>query len=127
MQAEHTRLALYKTGWAHYNDDHFAQAAEAFAAVLELYLSEKRAEISVDLEGEAEAYLVHSLAGAGGAPAFERHFAKTGSRPYEERILLGLGQNFRRLGLYADAALVDQMFIRRFPLRPDATRPLTPV
>jgi len=115
-----TAIALYKTGWAYYNDDKFAQAAEAFARVLDLYGSERRAQIPVDLEGEAESYLVHSLSGAGGAPAFERHFEKSGHKPYEEKTLLALGQNFRRLGLYADAALVDQMFIRRFPLRPDA-------
>jgi tetratricopeptide (TPR) repeat protein len=93
-----TAIALYKTGWAHYNQDRFAEAAEAFGAVLDLYGTDRRMEIEADIEGEAEAYLVHSLAGAGGAEAFAAHFGRVGPRPYEMRILMALGQHFRRFG-----------------------------
>jgi outer membrane protein assembly factor BamD (BamD/ComL family) len=71
-------IALYKTGWAHYNQDRFAEAAAAFAAVLDLYGTPERARIQADIEGEAESYLVHSLAGAGGADAFVAHFGRSG-------------------------------------------------
>ena len=108
-------IALYKTGWAHFNQDHYAEAADAFGAVLDLYRSERRPEIEADVEGEAETYLVQSLAGAGGATAFETHFARVGPRPYEQRILMSLGQHFRRFGQYDQAAAVDQLCLQRYP------------
>lgn len=115
-----TAIALYKTGWANYNQDRYAEAAEAFGAVLDLYASAHRPEIEADVEGEAETYLVHSLAGAGGAKAYQAHFARVGGRPYEARILLALGQHFRRFGLYSEAVAADQLFLARYPDHADA-------
>ncbi len=113
-------IALYKTGWAHYNQDRFAEAAEAFGAVLDLYGSERRVDIQADIEGEAEAYLVHSLAGAGGADAFATHFGRVGMRPYEMRILMALGQHFRRFAQYPMAAATDELCLSRYPKHADA-------
>jgi tetratricopeptide (TPR) repeat protein len=113
-------IARYKTGWAHYNQDHFAEAAVAFAGVLDLYATEKRIAIQADIEGEAESYLVHSLAGAGGAPAFTAHFERTGTREYELRILMALGQHFRRFGQFPQAAEADELALRRYPDHADA-------
>jgi tetratricopeptide (TPR) repeat protein len=115
-----TAIALYKGGWAHYNQDHFAEAAQAFGAVLDLYGTAHRGRIQADIEAEAESYLVHSLAGAGGAPAFVAHFARTGERPYEMRILLALGQHFRRFGQYPQAAATDELCLSRYPEHADA-------
>ncbi len=109
-------IALYKKGWARFNQDRFLEAADAFRAVLDLYDSPRRAEIAADVEGEAESYLVHSLAGAGGADAFASYFDSLGARPYERRVLLALGQHFRRYGLYADATDADRRFLARYPL-----------
>lgn len=113
-------IARYKTGWAHYNQDHYAEAALAFAGVLDLYATEKRNAIQADIEGEAESYLVHSLAGAGGAGAFTAHFERTGKRDYEIRILMALGQHFRRFGQYDQAAAADELALRRYPDHADA-------
>jgi tetratricopeptide (TPR) repeat protein len=113
-------IALYKTGWAHYNQDHFLEAALAFGAVLDLYGTERRPEIQADIEGEAETYLVHSLAGAGGADAFTAHFARVGPKPYEMRILMALGQHFRRFGQYAQATAADELCLSRYPDHADA-------
>ncbi len=113
-------IALYKMGWAHFNEDRFLEAADAFRAVLDLYGSEHRAEIQADIEGEAEAYLVHSLAGAGGARAFADYFDRIGARPYERHVLLALGQHFRRYDQFPEAAAADTLCIRRYPLHADA-------
>jgi len=113
-------IALYKLGWAHYNADRYLEAADAFGAVLDLYGSGRRIEIQADIEGEAETYLVHSLAGAGGARAFREHFGRVGSRPYETGTLLALGQHFRRFGLFSQAAEADELFIERYPTHADA-------
>ena len=113
-------IALYKLGWAHYNADRFMEAADAFGSVLDLYGSGRRIEIQADVEGEAEAYLVHSLASAGGARAFREHFGRVGSRRYETGTLLALGQHFRRFGLYEQAAEADELYIERYPTHADA-------
>lgn len=113
-------MAHYKLGWAHFNQDHHAEAAAAFGVVLDLYASERAAEIRVDLDEEAEAYLVHSLARAGGAAAFTRHFDRAGERPYTLGVLMALGQHFRRFTQYADAVACDELAIERYPQRPEA-------
>jgi tetratricopeptide (TPR) repeat protein len=113
-------MALYKMGWAHFNDDKFMAAADAFRSVLDLYASGRRVEIQADIENEAEQYLVHSLAGAGGAKAFATYFDKLGHRPYETKVLLALGMQLRKLGLHEDAAAVDQLGLERYPEHPDA-------
>jgi len=113
-------IAFYKMGWAHFSEDRFPAAADAFRSVLDLYASSERGAIRVDIEDEAEAYLVHSLAGAGGAPAFAEYFDRIGARPYEQRVLTALGQHFRRYGEYPDAAAADQLWLRRYPTHADA-------
>lgn len=113
-------IALYKMGWAHYNEDHFLEAADAFRLVLDLYESSAGASLSVDVESEAEAYMIHALAQAGGAPAFQKYFDGIGKRPYEMRLLLAMGQHFRRFSLLAEAAAADRLCIQRFPLAPEA-------
>ena len=59
---------------------------------------------------------------AGGADAFARYFDSIGPRAYEPRLLLALGQHFRRYSLYAEAAEADRLLISRFPRHPDALR-----
>lgn len=113
-------IALYKLGWAQFNQDQFVPAAEAFRGVMDLYATGRRVEIHADIEREAESYLVHSLAGAGGAPAFATFFDATHHRAYEERVLMALGQHFRRYGLFAEAVETDQLFLDRFPLQAEA-------
>ena len=112
-------IASYKLGWAHFNQDHFEPAADAFRSVLDLYAAH-RADVHVDIESEADAYLVHALAGAGGAPAFARHFDRVGECPYARHVLMALGQQYRRYGEFPDAAAADQLVLDRYPTSPEA-------
>jgi tetratricopeptide (TPR) repeat protein len=113
-------IALYKMGWAHFNSERFLPAADAFRSVMDVYESGARGRIAVDIEDEAEAYLIHTLARSGGAEAFATYFDHIGARAYEHRVLLALGQHFRRYSLFDEAAAVDTLAIGRFPLHPDA-------
>ncbi|HTR97637.1 MAG TPA: tetratricopeptide repeat protein [Candidatus Acidoferrales bacterium] len=113
-------IALYKLGWSHFNQDAFAPAADAFRRLLDLYAAHAPGEIRVELASEAEAYLVHSLAGAGGAPAFAAMFDSLGARPYERRVLTALGQQFRRYDQYDSAIATDELFLARYAHAPEA-------
>jgi len=113
-------MARYKLGWAHFNEQRHAEAAAAFGSVLDVYAAHPELAQQTDLAAESESYLVHSLAGGGGADAFARHFAGSGSRPYESRVLLSLGQHFRRYGEFARAAEVDVACLQRYPESPEA-------
>jgi TolA-binding protein len=111
-------IALYKMGWAHFSEDRFLEAADAFRAILDLDSSGTRTANRVNLRDEAEAYLVHSFARADGARSFAQYFDRIGPRPYERRLLRALGQHFRRYSLYAQASDADQLYLARYPLDP---------
>jgi tetratricopeptide (TPR) repeat protein len=113
-------IALYKMGWAHFNQERLTDAADAFRSVLDLYESGARLEINVNLAPEAEAYLIHSLARAGGARALADYFDRIGPRPYERRVLMAMGQHYRRYGMHAEAAATDELCLARFPQHADA-------
>ncbi len=113
-------IALYKRGWAEFNLDRFLAAADAFREILDVYEAGRHGRFAVDVESEAEAYVIHSLARAGGAVAFAQYFDRIGRRPYEQRLLLAMGQHFRRYSLYAEAAATDQLHVERVPLHADA-------
>ena len=112
-------IAHYKLGWAAYNEDRFEGAAKSFGAVLDLYAT-RRADVHVDVETEAESYFVLSLAASGGAEAFARHFASSGPRAYEHRMMLALGQQLRRNGDLSGAARADALVLEREPRHADA-------
>ena len=113
-------IALYKLGWAHFNGERLSEAADAFRAVLDVYEAKRDLKLSVDIEGEAEAYLIHTLARSGGAEAFAAHFDSVGARPYERRVLRGLAHHFRRYSLFGEAAAAEEMYLSRYPLEADA-------
>ncbi|HTM57173.1 MAG TPA: tetratricopeptide repeat protein [Candidatus Udaeobacter sp.] len=113
-------VAFYKMGWAEFNRDQFLAAADAFRSVLDLYASDTGHAMGVDVRREAETYLVHSLAEAGGAEALAGYFDRIGSRDYERRVLLSMGQEFRRYGKYPEAIAVDELALTRYPLESDA-------
>jgi tetratricopeptide (TPR) repeat protein len=113
-------VALYKLGWALHNQERHREAAGAYAAVLDRYAGPGRVAIHVDVEREAAADLVRMLAFAGGAPACAEHFDRAGTRPYERRVLLDLGEYLRGHGRPAEAAAVDELCLARHPLAPEA-------
>ena len=114
-------IALYKSGWAHYNADRFDAAARAFRGVMDLYAGEEKLHLQTDIEHEAEQYFVYSLAAAGGADAYAREFPAGGAeRPYERRVLRAMGQHFRRYGELTKAAAADELYLDRWPGDPAA-------
>jgi outer membrane protein assembly factor BamD (BamD/ComL family) len=114
-------IALYKSGWAHYNADRFDAAASAFRGVMDLYEGEAKLHLQTDIQHEAEQYFVYSLASAGGADAFAREFPAGGpERPYERRVLRAMGQHFRRYGELTKAAAADELYLDRWPGDPAA-------
>ena len=112
-------IALYKLGWTEFHVDHFERAAEAFGEVLDLY-GAGRVDARIRLDDDAEVLLVHALARAGGAEAFAAHFDRVGPRPYELRLLLALGQHFRKYTLFGPAIAADELLFDRHPLAPEA-------
>jgi outer membrane protein assembly factor BamD (BamD/ComL family) len=109
-------IALYKSGWAHYNADRYDDAARSFRGVMDLYAGEATLHLQTDIEHEAEQYFVYSLAAAGGADAFAREFpAGDAERPYARRVLRAMGQHFRRYGELSKAVAADQLYLERWP------------
>lgn len=118
--AAHTAIALYKLGWAHFEEDRFDEATDAFRRLIDHYAHNSDIAQQMDLRDEAEEYLVHSLARAGGAPAFKDYFATVGARDYESRVLLSLGHLMRSHSLYEEAVACDQLWLERYPQSADA-------
>jgi TolA-binding protein len=113
-------IALYKLGWAYFNQDQFLPSADAFRSVLDVYEQGGAVALNVDIKDEAEAYLIHTLARAGGAEVFAHYFDGIGPRPYEMRVLQAMGQHFRRFSLYGEAAASDSLCVSRYPKHADA-------
>jgi TolA-binding protein len=112
-------IALYKLGWTEFHEDQFERAADAFGEVLDLY-GAGRVDARIRLDDDAEVLLVHTLARAGGAPAFAAWFDRAGPRPYELRLLQALGQHLRKYSLFGPAIAADQLLLDRHPLAPEA-------
>jgi tetratricopeptide (TPR) repeat protein len=85
---------------------------------MDLYMDNDGLAAVMDLRDEAEEYLVHSLARAGGAKAFESHFDDLGGRVYEAHVLMSLGHLTRSVSLYEEAAECDRLWLDRYPLHP---------
>lgn len=117
-EPEHAAIALYKAGWSHFNQDAFDASARSFRRLLDLYEKHKDAARTTDLRDEGERHLVEALARAGGASAFATLFVEQGGRPYEERVLDGLGALLRRFSLFDEAAATDSLWLARWPESP---------
>jgi outer membrane protein assembly factor BamD (BamD/ComL family) len=113
-------IALYKLGWAHFEEDRFRESADAFRRLMDLYTEHGDIAKAMDLRDEAEEYLVHSLARSGGADAFREYFDSIGGRPYESRILMSLGHLMRSHSLYEEASACDELWLARYPLDSEA-------
>ncbi len=114
-------IALYKLGWAHFERDQFASAAQAFGALLDQQnsaaapsITAANARKNTDLSDEAHEYLVHSLIRAGGATAFTDHFARVGDRPYAADVLIAMGHQLSGVSLYGEAIACDELWLQKF-------------
>lgn len=115
-----TAIALYRMGWAHFREDRFEAATDAFRRLLDHYAEYEAAGLKTDLRAEAENYLIHSLARGGGAPFFEAYFSKVGPRPYESRLLWGLAALLRKFSLYPETIAADRLYLERYGDTPAA-------
>jgi tetratricopeptide (TPR) repeat protein len=115
-----TAIALYKLGWAHFEEDRFDNSADAFRRLMDLYTAHEELAADMDLRDEAEEYLVHSLARSGGADAFRTYFDNLGGRVYETRVLISLGYMMRSVSLYEEAVACEELWLDRYPLHPQA-------
>ena len=61
-----------------------------------------------------------SLAAPAGRPRSRATSAGSVTQPYEQRILMSLGQHFRRFGQYDQAVATDQLCLQRYPDSPEA-------
>ena len=120
-------IALYKLGWAHFEEDEFAAAAAAFGDLLDHYAAGDPAALdatgpraAADLSDEAHEYLVQALIRAGGATAFAEHFARVGRRDYEAGILLAMGHQLSGVSLYGEAIACDRLWLDEFGDGPQA-------
>ena len=113
-------IAYYKLGWARFEDDMFAEAADAFGALMDHGVPDGSDRAPQDLTREAEEYLVRSLVRAGGAEAFRDHFQRHGDRPYAADILHDMSRLDRRFSLYAEAVACDELWLARYGTDPRA-------
>jgi TolA-binding protein len=113
--AAHTAIALYKLGWARFEEDQFAEATDAFRRLIDHYTQNSDIAAKMDLRDEAEEYLVHSLARSGGAGAFRDYFGSLGERDYESRVLLSLAHLMRSHSMYEEAIECDKLWLERYP------------
>ncbi len=118
--AAHAAIALYKLGWARFEEDQFAEATDAFRRLIDHYGAHADIARKMDLRDEAEEYLVHSLARSGGASAFRDYFGSLGERAYEARVLVSLGHLMRSHSMYEEAIACDQLWLERYPQSADA-------
>ena len=107
-------IALYKLGWARFEDDMFPAAADAFGQLMDHGVPDGSDRAPKDLTAEAEEYLVRSLVRAGGAPAFRDHFERHGDRQYASGILHDMAALDRRFSLYAEAVACDELWLARY-------------
>ncbi len=117
--AEFTAIALYKTGWAHFNLESYKDGARSFRRLLDHY-EEGVGSGTADLREEAREYLIHSLARAGGAGPFEELFSGEGKRGYERSILAGLSTLFRRFSLIDESVDIERLWLEKYPTDPSA-------
>ena len=115
------RSRYYKMGWAHYDEDRFAEAADAFRSVLDLYASAAGPRIQADLQRRG---------GVVPDPLARRRRRRPTPRPATSTASarartstacwMALAQNYRRYGDLRAAAATDERCLARYPLHPDA-------
>ncbi|HET6462991.1 MAG TPA: tetratricopeptide repeat protein, partial [Candidatus Krumholzibacteria bacterium] len=118
--ASFTAMALYRLGWSQFEQEHFDDAVDSFAKLIDHYDRHTEIARKIDLRQEAEECLVHTLARAGGAEAFTRYFDARGKRDYEARVLVSLASLFRGSSLFAEATACETLWLSRYPDDPTA-------
>ena len=112
-------VALYQRGWSAHVTARGAEAVDSFRSLLDLY-DGPDAPSAFDLGTEARELYLRALARAGGAPAFAAAVERNGTRDDDPTLLTDLSELLSEYALYARAAAVDHLLLRRHPLDPAA-------
>ncbi len=125
--------ARFHLGWTDLNRQEYRAAADAFTAILDTAVAQRRAtsrtfSLSEFPEGEATflSEVVKALLLAfdylGGPDELRAYLAASERRPYEETLYRTLGGLYQEQDRTADAVAAYEAFLGAAPLHPDAPR-----
>ncbi len=106
--------ALFKTGWALYAKNDYAQAEEAFARLLHRQAS-RPAEARRDLYDEALEILAKIQSETGGPKALDSFLQRHDNPVYGLDLSLHLGRYFQETSRYEDAIGTYRSLLQRYP------------
>lgn len=115
-------LALYKLGWAYYNQanqanqEEYRKAVEVFGRLVDAYdklTPEQQSRLG--LRGEAIEYMAVAFTQVGGAEAANQYFARHGSTPYRMTVISRVAQSLRDQGDFTGAVRAYQVLLQQTP------------
>ena len=115
-------LALYKLGWAYYNQanqanqEEYRKAVNVFGQLVDAYdklTPEQQSRLG--LRGEAIEYMAIAFTQVGGSEAANRYFAQHQSSPYRTTIIRRVAQSLRDQGDFPGAVRAYSNFLQQSP------------
>ena len=115
-------LALYKLGWAYYNQanqanqEEYRKAVEVFGRLVEAYdklTPEQQSRLG--LRGEAIEYMAVAFTQVGGAEAANAYFSRHGTTPYRMTVISRVAQSLRDQGDFTGAVKAYQVLLQQTP------------
>jgi TolA-binding protein len=115
-------LALYKLGWAYYNQanqanqEEYRKAVNVFGRLVEAYdklTPEQQSRLG--LKGEAIEYMAIAFTQVGGAEAANRYFAQHDASPYRTTVIRRVAQSLRDQGDFPGAVRAYSTFLQQNP------------
>ena len=115
-------LALYKLGWAYYNQAtqtntaSYEQAVQTFGRLVEDYdkLSPEQ-QARLGLKGEAIEYMAVAFTQVGGAEAAQRYFSQPGRGQYRVTVLQRVAESLRDQGDFTRAVQAYEALLQEAP------------
>jgi TolA-binding protein len=115
-------LALYKLGWAYYNQAtqtntaSYEQAVQTFGRLVEDYdkLSPEQ-QARLGLKGEAIEYMAVAFTQVGGAEAAQRYFSQPGRGQYRVTVLSRVAESLRDQGDFTRAVEAYEALLKEAP------------
>ena len=115
-------LALYKLGWAYYNQanqanqEEYRKAVNVFGRLVEAYDKLTPDQQSrLGLKGEAIEYMAIAFTQVGGADAANQYFARHETSPYRSTVIRRVAQSLRDQGDFAGAVRAYTTFLAQTP------------
>ena len=115
-------LALYKLGWAYYNQanqanqEEYRKAVNVFGRLVEAYDKLTPDQQSrLGLKGEAIEYMAIAFTQVGGADAANQYFARHEASPYRSTVIRRVAQSLRDQGDFPGAVRAYSNFLVQTP------------